>query len=289
MAGHTLKARWGQPATGIFSFVVFFLIAWLTWFIFSDPRGPVASFPYPFVMYLAMMILVGLWQHMFLGDWPFQDIPQPVRGIIETLVNLALVWFVIHIVFYRILGVGFNFFSQVNLEALAAAGQTAIPEACGKTLTLQALTNPAARFGERAVVTFVLIGFFSYPFVTILFAKWPIRPSDLTQPQAGSGGTRLVQPADLVFLYHSDCTVLGSSLRQGLWDFLRLKFTLVERHLRHRSRTLGFWLVGMGDHRPVHDPQRVADETLVGDHPAAALEGTDFVCSYHRASVISWP
>jgi len=185
MAGHTLRARWGQPATGIFSFIVFFLIAWLIWFIFSDPRGPVASFPYPFVMYLAMMILVGLWQHMFMGDWPFQDIPQPARGIIETLVNLALVWFVIHVVFYRILGVGFNFFSQVNLEALAAAGQTAIPEVCGKTLTLQALTNPAARFGERAVVTFVLIGFFSYPFVTILFGKWPIRPSDLTQPQAG--------------------------------------------------------------------------------------------------------
>jgi amino acid transporter, AAT family len=185
MAGHGLRARWGQPATGILAFFAFFLIAWLIWFIFSDPRGPVASFPYPFVMYLAMMILVGLWQHMFMGDWPFQDIPQPARGIIETLVNLALVWLVIHVVFYRILGAGFNFFSQVNLEALAAAGQTAMAEGCGKTLTLQALTNPAARFGERAVVTFVLIGFFSYPFVTILFAKWPIRPSDLTQPQAG--------------------------------------------------------------------------------------------------------
>ena len=32
---------------------------------------------------------------------------------------------------------------------------------------------------------FVLIGFYSYPFVTILFGKWPVRPSDLTQPQAG--------------------------------------------------------------------------------------------------------
>jgi hypothetical protein len=35
------------------------------------------------------------------------------------------------------------------------------------------------------VVTFVLIGFYSYPFVTILFGKWPVRPSDLPQPQAG--------------------------------------------------------------------------------------------------------
>lgn len=185
MTIHALRPRWGQPATGIVAFIAFFLIAWLIWFFFSDPRGPVASFPYPFVMYLAMMILVGLWQHMFLADWPFHNLPQPARGLIETVVNLALVWFVIHIVFYRILGVGFNFFSQVNLETLAAAGSTALPEVCGKTLTLQALTNPAARFGERAVVTFVLIGFFSYPFVTILFGKWPIRPSDLTQPQAG--------------------------------------------------------------------------------------------------------
>jgi amino acid transporter, AAT family len=185
MAAHPIRPRWGQPATGIISFIFFFLIAWLTWFIFSDPRGPVGSFPYPFVMYLAMMILVGLWQHMFLGDWPFQNLAQPARGIIETIVNLALVWFVIHIVFYRILGLGFNFLSQVNLETMAAASQTAVSGACGKTLTLAALTDPAARFGERAVVTFVLIGFFSYPFVTILFGKWPIRPSDLTQPQAG--------------------------------------------------------------------------------------------------------
>lgn len=180
-----LKPRWGQPATGIISTIVFFLVAWFTWFLFSDPRGPVGSFPYPFVLYLAMMILVGLWQHMFLGDWPFQDVPQPWRGIIETIVNLLVVWFVIHIIFYRVLGIGFNFLSQVNLEALAAAGKTVLPEAAGKTLTYEALINPSARFAERAVVTFVLIGFYSYPFVTILFGKWPIRPSNLTQPQAG--------------------------------------------------------------------------------------------------------
>jgi len=180
-----LRPRWGQPLTGIISSIVFLLVAWLTWYIFSDPRGPVGSFPYPFVMYLAMMILVGLWQHMFLGDWPFQNLPQPARGIVETIANLVLVWFVIHVIFYRVLGLGFNFLSQVNLEALAAAGKTVMPEGVAKTLTLDALVNPSARFAERAVVTFVLIGFYSYPFVTILFAKWPIRPSDLPQPQAG--------------------------------------------------------------------------------------------------------
>lgn len=184
MAGQ-LRPRWGQPLTGIISNITFFAVALLTWYIFSDPRGPVGSFPYPFVLYLAMMILVGLWQHMFLGDWPFEKMSQPARGIVETIVNLIVVWFVIHVIFYRVLGLGFTFLSQSGLEDLARAGMTTIPEACGKSLTLEAITNPSARFAERAVVCFVLIGFYSYPFVTILFGKWPIRPSDLKQPQAG--------------------------------------------------------------------------------------------------------
>lgn len=176
-----LRPRWGQPVTGIVSLICFTVVAWITWYIFSDPRGPVKAFPYPFVLYLAMMILVGLWQHMFFGDWPFHNLPQPLRGIVETIVNLILVWFVIHVVFYRILGLGFNFLSQSNLNELAAAGKAILPD--GKALTLEAMKEK--HFAESAVVCFVLIGFFSYPFVTILFGKWPIRPSNLTQPQAG--------------------------------------------------------------------------------------------------------
>jgi AAT family amino acid transporter len=178
----TLKPRWGQPATGIISNIVFFLVALLTWYIFSDEtRGLVKAFPYPFVLYLAMMILVGLWQHMFFGDWPFQNLSPPIRGLVQTVMNLIISWIVIHIVFYRILGLGFNFLSQSNLEAIVALG----PVKGVSALELKTLVAPAGKFAERAVVTFVLIGFFSYPFVTILFAKWPIRPSDLTQPQAG--------------------------------------------------------------------------------------------------------
>jgi len=114
MAGE-IKPRWGQPMTGIVSTIVFFLVALFTWYLFSDPRGPVGSFPYPFVMYLAVMILVGLWQHMFLGDWPFQKMSPAARGFTMTIVNLIVTWFVIHVVFYRVLGLGFNFLSQSNL------------------------------------------------------------------------------------------------------------------------------------------------------------------------------
>jgi amino acid transporter, AAT family len=185
MVASIIQPRWRQPVTGIVSVIAFTIIAWTTWYILGDPRGPVASFPYPFAMYLAMMILVGWWQHGILDDWPFQNISQPTRGIIETCVNLVVTMFIIHVVFYRVLGLGFNFLSQVNLEALAAAGQTTIPGVSATTLTMDTLVNPSARFAERAVVSFVLIGFFSYPFVTILFGKWPVRPSNLTQPQAG--------------------------------------------------------------------------------------------------------
>lgn len=162
MAG-ALKPRWGQPLTGIISSVAFFLIAWATWYIFSDPRGPVGWFPYPWVMFLAIMILVGLWQHMFLGDWPFQNMKQPARGITETIVNVIVTWFVIDVIFYRILGIGFNFLSYYGL---AAAGQP-------------------GKLAQVAIVSFVLMGFYLYPVVTIFFGKWPIRPSNLEQPAAG--------------------------------------------------------------------------------------------------------
>lgn len=163
MAAGELKPRWGQPLTGIISFIAFFLIAWGTWYILSDPRGPVGWFPYPFVMYLAMMILVGLWQHMFLGDWPFQNLGQPMRGIVQTIVNVVVVWFVIDIVFYRILGLGFNFLSYYGLTAIGKPGI----------------------YAQIAIVCFVLMGFYTYPVVTIFFGKWPVQPSNLKQPAAG--------------------------------------------------------------------------------------------------------
>jgi amino acid transporter, AAT family len=178
---HDVKPKFKQPLTGIISFITFFLIAWGTWFIFSDPRGPFKLFPYPFVMYLAVMILVGLWHHMALDDWPYKKMKQPLKGIVLTIVNLLVTFFVIHVIFYRILGLGFNFLSQSNLNALAEAGKAITPS--GQALTLDFMKSK--HLAESAVVAFVLIGFFSYPFVTILFGKWPIRPSNLEQPQAG--------------------------------------------------------------------------------------------------------
>ncbi len=117
MAEDTLKPRWGQLLTGIVSLVCCTCTAWIVWFICSDPRGPVGWFPYPFAMYLAMMILVGLWQHMLLGDRSFEKLGQPLCGMIQTIVNLIVVCFVIDILLYRVLGVGFNFPGSYGLKA----------------------------------------------------------------------------------------------------------------------------------------------------------------------------
>ena len=178
---HDATPKFKQPVTGILAFFTFFFIALGTWFLFSDVRGPVKLFPYPFVLYLAVMILVGLWQHMLLGDWPFAKLKQPLKGVVLTMVNLMVTFFVIHVLFYRIFGLGFNFLSQANLNALAEACKATLPG--GGALTLEAMQ--AKHFGESALVSFVLIGFFTYPVITILFGKWPIRPSNLEQPQAG--------------------------------------------------------------------------------------------------------
>ncbi len=180
-----LKPRWGQPLTGIFSFISISVIAWIIWFIFSDLRGPLHYFPYPFMMYIGVMIIVGLWQHVCFTNWPFMGLSPPVRGIVMTLVNLIITFLLIHVVFYKILGLGFNFLSEPNLEALAASGKTTMPAGTGLTLTLNTLTNPEFLFAEKAVICFVLIGFLTYGVSAVLFEKWPMYPSNLQQPQAG--------------------------------------------------------------------------------------------------------
>ena len=211
MAVGALKPRWGQPLTGIISFCFFFVMAMITWFIFSDPRGPIGWFPYPFVMYLAMMILVGLWQHMFLGDWPFQSIGQPLRGVIMTIANLVIVWFVIDVIFYRVLGTGFNFLSYYGLEAANAASKLPKVAAAGAT----------GKLAQIAVVCFVLIGFYTYPVFTIFFGKWPhhaVRPQATGQR---TGGNRLGLHDHALLLCGADRAFFRRAFsRRGAQSFL---------------------------------------------------------------------
>jgi len=42
-------------------------------------------------------------------------------------VNLILVWFVIHVIFYRVLGLGFNFLSMSTWKSWLRPAKTMLP------------------------------------------------------------------------------------------------------------------------------------------------------------------
>ena len=186
-------------------------------------------------------------------------------------INLALVWLVIHVVFYRVLGLGFNFLSQSNLEALASSGSyiaqfkdaAGAMVTCGRELSLEKLVAGAARYGERAVVCFVLIGFFSYPFVTILFRQMAGSSQRSETADGRTCRVRLVLDVDHVFLRRTHRSVLRYAVRQNVRHLLWHEFPLVELFRRNSACSLGIRLVGMDDRRSVYDPERLADETLV--------------------------
>ena len=245
-----LKPRWGQPATGIISNIVFFLVAWFTWYIFSDPRGPVGSFPYPFVMYLAMMILVGLWQHMFFGDWPFQDLSPPVRGVVQTIMNLIIVWFMIHVVFYRVLGLGFNFLSQSGMEAVLAAG----PIKGKASLDLAAFVDAEPQICRTGHCYICSHRVLLIPFRYHSFWEMARAPERSHSAPGRLCGTRMGLAVDSFLLHGPHCAFLGSGVGIKLRNGKRPGPPMVEQFCGHRSRTLGIRLVGMDDHSFVHDP-----------------------------------
>ncbi|MGB9802210.1 hypothetical protein [Desulfofundulus sp.] len=167
MAGHG-KPRWGQPLTGIVALITFTVVALVVWWIFVDPRGPFHTYEQPFLAFMAWMILVGLWQHLLFGDYPFQSLTPPKRLLVETIINLVAVWFIINVVFGQFLGkLSMPFWSSEALhQSLPKLDHHHINEVVGAALTL-----------------FVLIGFFTYAFWTIAFQKWPF--AGMKQPALG--------------------------------------------------------------------------------------------------------
>lgn len=168
MADHPLKPRWGQPLTGMIALTVFTLIALVVWWVFVDPRGIFHTYEQPFLAFMAWMILVGLWQHMLFGDYPFQNLTPGKRLLVQTVLNIVAVWFIIYVVFGRLIGpFSMPFWSLEGLhESMPALSHHQLADTSGAALTL-----------------FVLIGFFTYAFWTIAFQKWPF--AGIKQPAAG--------------------------------------------------------------------------------------------------------
>jgi len=145
MAGaHKIVPRWGQPLTGIISLVVFTLIAWVTWYIIGDPaKGMLRLYEQPFTAFLACMIVVGVWQHIIFGDYPFQNLSPLPRGLAMLATNLFISWFLIY-VFFESLGVILPFLST-NADG-TKAGDLSSAELAG-TDWGRARTPPSHRHG----------------------------------------------------------------------------------------------------------------------------------------------
>lgn len=156
MSDHSFKPRWGQPLTGIISAATFLLIALVTWFIFASPHGIFKYYEHPVLEFLAWMILVGLWQHMLFGDWPFAKLKPLTRGIVEIGVNIVMVYVIIYGIFQGFLGK--VILPLWSVDALVARGLT---------------EELAIEYTGGALTMVVLIGFCTYSFWTILFKKWP--------------------------------------------------------------------------------------------------------------------
>lgn len=197
MAGdHKIVPRWGQPLTGIISLIVFTLVAWVIWYIFSSPSGVYKLYEHPFLVFLAWMILFGLWQHILFGDWPFQKLKPLTRGIVMTLVNVVSVYFIIYGVFHNFLGKYiFPFWSPEKMtELIQKAVETGNPvPAAFQKIVAGAQWSPelhekvfeaAHEFAGSSITMVVLIGFFTYAFWSIIFQKWPFA-GKLPQPALG--------------------------------------------------------------------------------------------------------
>ena len=167
MSDHGSKPRWGQPLTGLLATASFLLIALVTWYIFASPQGIFKFYEHPILEFLAWMLLVGIWQHIMFGDWPFSKLEPITRGIVEICVNIAVVYVIIHGVFQGFLGK--LILPLWSVDALVARGIT---------------EELAKEYVGGALTMFVLIGFVTYSFWSILFKKWPWG-GKLTQPSLG--------------------------------------------------------------------------------------------------------
>lgn len=167
MSDHGSHPRWGQPLTGLIATASLIIFALITWYIFGSPQGIFKCYEHPILEFLAMIVLVGVWQHIIFGDWPFTKLKPLKRAIVETGVSIVMAYVIIYGIFQGFLGK-----LILPLWSVEALVQRGIAEEVAKEYT------------GGAITMFVLIGFFTYAFWSILFHKWPWA-GKLTQPALG--------------------------------------------------------------------------------------------------------
>ncbi|MEM2135697.1 MAG: hypothetical protein Q6366_008415 [Candidatus Freyarchaeota archaeon] len=101
--------RWRQPLSGFCALILGLLVALFTWWIFADIRFSLGHFMFGWYPEVASLLggwglLVAVWQ-AWLDNYPYSKLKRSwAIGIAGTVLNIVVVWFMVYVVFYQLIG-----------------------------------------------------------------------------------------------------------------------------------------------------------------------------------------
>jgi len=117
-----LVKRWRGPVPAIVNLLFMFAIFYITWWIFQDPRGLMRMYtPFKGYMVCRWLLIIFIWVAYIFNFWPFKrtwlDKTHPlVKGLVLTVISVALMILVIQGFFVHILGnYGIAYFNPERL------------------------------------------------------------------------------------------------------------------------------------------------------------------------------
>ena len=115
------EPRFG-PATPLVVLVGLVVVALLTWWLLGDPKwSPIHTSQAAVSADLFWAILALVWTGFTFASWPFTELPQPLAGVVQVAVNVALAFICVWL-FTFVVGSWDPTFSH---SAAAGAGYTA--------------------------------------------------------------------------------------------------------------------------------------------------------------------
>lgn len=167
-----MENRLKQPARGIVGVLFSFVIFYVLWYIFMDPRGILKWYtPQYGYMYVRWILIVAIWQAYVFNFWPFKlkfrETAHPLlTGAALVVTNFAIVGLVIWGFFYGFLGkFSIPYLSVESLEGLG-------------------FTNFYAKeYSSLAILMFAAIASWLSPIVPVCFENHPWQ--SMKQPAKG--------------------------------------------------------------------------------------------------------
>jgi len=143
-----LVGRWPAPWPQIISLVFLAAIFYISWWIFQDPRGVMRMYtPYEGYMYTRWILIVLIWMVYIFNYYPFkrswlEETHPALKGIIMTIIMVALLLVLIHVFFFQLLGkLSMTYFSVERTMGLGVTRFYAKEYACLACLMFAAIAS----------------------------------------------------------------------------------------------------------------------------------------------------